>query len=314
MYKLTSWDIHIASRSKEDLCSLAERTAASRKMWETSGRNTIKRFADEYKNVGFELRVERTDSPSGGSSVQIVLPSGVVINGRHELPAQLVYSFHVDGTIAVILHPHRTSTQRARRAGGTDIPDQSSRAATREQAYAIDVFKRTEDILNARGHRRIRRHFRKLYKLSQYSCALTAPSRSGGRFLTKLERHAERFRYLYKEPAEVRHRRVEYNVNLGIAVASGLFAGTLVPTWQQIISEARARQDACEKRQSELAAPIKLGDKTASRTAQPVAVCGSSRRFDEELASPSATPTLAIVALAIVFLLIVCSMRLVSRN
>lgn len=138
-----------------------------------------------------------------------------------EDPASIVYSLHVNGGVAVLLYPHKSTW-------GT---------FGRDRPYIIGVYRNTNELAGAAGDAVIRGHIELFLQLLRMSMAVQTPNKSSERLLAKLENLSNRYSGIYGSQTEHRRVIIESELALGAGLAAGLVASTLFPMAQSIGKE-----------------------------------------------------------------------------
>lgn len=163
----------------------------------------------------------------------------LVIDNRFEgeEPATLTYTLHVDGSVAVLLSPHKSIHKNFRKT-----------------SYILTVYPGARSLAGSAGYNQIKRSCGLLHNLSQFSLTLNPPSPQAEKFFEGLESQSQAYELLYENKNEADRNRLNQQMGLGIGVAGGLVASTIFPLFATMGADARTRtkeqMNACEKKES----------------------------------------------------------------
>lgn len=194
--------------------------------------------------------------PSGDGTFKVVV----------EDPASLVFSCHPNGSVVVIVNPHKSKWM----------------TFGRDTHYVIGHYSSTNDLAGAAGSSLIRQHIILFLNLASVSLAASVPAKSSERLLAKLELKTNRYSRIYESKNDQRRAITEYELALGAGLATGLIASTLFPLVQSMGKEA-----------GENAKNIDVHCKTQG--AQNYELCLTSKDYDKELRISSVLSTANVV-------------------
>lgn len=200
-----------------------------------------------------------------------------------EEPACLVYSLRHDGSILVIIFPHKSSWK----------------TYGRDTHYIIGYYETSNDLAGFAGDSVLRGHLKLFLRVISLSSAITIPTRSSSRLLEQLELETDRYSKIYDSKNEQRRALKEAELGLGAGLTAGLIASTLFPMLQLIGKEA-----------SESAKSIESECKAAN--IQNYTLCLSNNNYQGKLkvSSAFATENILIVAFAITLLAVIMMRKL----
>lgn len=213
-------------------------------------RKVIASEVEQFKLRGhgrWELIGELRHSPSIQVELHTDEPLPEAIGSpelKEEDPAYLVYSLHPNGSVVVIAYP--PSSAHARPDARAD-PTGTPRADEGSPHYIIDYFPRACQLAGLAGPARVRKHLRKLGKLSVLTRARAVPTPTSERFLRGLSRRAERFAFVHHSAQDARVHRLSQELALGIGLIAGLIASTIFPLARDYGKEAATRAAATQQ-------------------------------------------------------------------
>lgn len=133
-----------------------------------------------------------------------------------EVPASLVYSMHVNGSIAVLIYPHDSKWSKMGRDSG----------------YTIAAYRSANELAGNVGDAEIEKHLDFFIKVAAASVASRPPSRRTEKLLRLLEEKNSFYSKIYSSTKE--HKKTMLNAELGLAAGliGGLIASTILPLSQ----------------------------------------------------------------------------------
>jgi hypothetical protein len=171
--------------------------------------------------------------PTGASTVQLDLYSTRIFgslergrSGETEKPASLVFSMHPNGSVCVLAYSFA-----------------SSHSGLPMKCFTLALYPHTNELAGVLGRRRLRRHIQEFEKLAYSSLTEFLPTRSTGRFISRLEARTHKFRSIYENISEKRRAEVAQNVAIGGGLAAGLLSSTVFPTILAVGDGARSKVD-----------------------------------------------------------------------
>lgn len=129
-----------------------------------------------------------------------------------ESNAKLIYSMNVDGSVAVILYPHKSEIHRSKL-----------------DHYLIDMIENSAQIASQVGRSRINKHLKRFKLISDITNVRRHPQKQDLKAINKLLKTHKKFSSLYENYAEERKVSQQADIAFGTGLAGGLIASSIVP-------------------------------------------------------------------------------------
>jgi hypothetical protein len=126
-----------------------------------------------------------------------------------EESASLVYTPHRNGSVLVLIHPHKSEISSVEH-GRTH--------------YVIDYMGSANDLAGSAGKARIKKHLDAFSKLAIYSRCVNQPSPAASKFLGMLRDKTDKYLKAYGSPQEAKKAVVDVNLALGAGLVGGLIS------------------------------------------------------------------------------------------
>jgi hypothetical protein len=182
----------------------------------------LKRISDEFadetqisaNNYLFRRMSLKTPDVQFSCAAELQPPSSSTSDGN--LAAQITFTLHSNGSIAVTIYPHVSETSKF----------------GRDKEYTVALFESAKELIERGGEKKIQNLFELYLKVVVESDPRKQPSRTSQKLISYLEQRARKFQAPFSSRKSHREAVVSGAVGLGMGLMGGLIASTILPMAQ----------------------------------------------------------------------------------